>query len=142
VIAGVEHVAVSVSNLERSLEFYRDALGLAVARVVDCEADSLLGTVTAQPGTRARIAHLYTGSFMVELFEYREPRGAPIDGDRRQADLGLTHIGFRSTDARGDYEKLKKWGVSFLSEPIEFRPGVWLFYFRGPDGEVLELRES
>ncbi len=141
-IAGVEHVAVSVADLDRSLAFYRDALGLALARVIECGPESSLGTVTGQPGCRARIAHLYSGSFMLELFEYLEPRGKPVPSDRRQADLGPIHIGFRSTDARGDYEELKRRGVEFLSEPIEFRPGVWLFYFRGPDGEVLELRES
>ncbi len=43
---------------------------------------------------------------------------------------------------RGDYQKLLQQGVSFLSEHIEFRPDVWIVYFRGPDGEVGELRET
>ena len=32
--------------------------------------------------------------------------------------------------------------VEFISEPVEFRPGVWIVYFCGPDGEVCELRET
>ncbi len=141
-IAGVEHVAISVSDLERSLAFYRDLLGLSVARVLECGPETQLPTVTAQPGCRARIAHLYTGSFLLELFEYREPEGRPIEPGRRQADHGLVHLGLRSTDARADFKRLQQHGVESLSDPVEFRPGVWLFYFRGPDGEVLELRES
>ena len=141
-IAGVEHVAISVSNLEKSLAFYRDLLGLSLARVLECGPETPLPEATAQPGCRARIAHLYSGSFLVELFEYLQPEGRPIEPGRRQADHGPVHVGFRSTDARADFKRLRQHGVESLSNPVEFRPGVWLFYFRGPDGEVLELRES
>lgn len=51
-------------------------------------------------------------------------------------------LGFRSDDVRADAAQLRQRGVEFLSEPIEFRPGVWVVYFRGPDGEVCELRQS
>ena len=141
-IAGLEHVALSVSSMERSLEFYCDLLGLSLARTMEVGPDSLLPTVTAQPGCHARIAHLYTGSFMLELFEYSSPEGRPLPPDHRQADRGLIHIGLRSTDARADFKRLKEHGVETLSDPVEFRPGVWLFYFRGPDGEILELRQT
>lgn len=141
-IAGIEHVALSVSNLERSLRFYCDVLGLTLARTMDVGPDSLLPIVTAQPGCHARIAHLYTGSFLLELFEYRVPEGRPIPQDYRQADHGFIHLGLRSTDVRGDFQRLKEHQVRMLSDPVEFRPGVWLFYFRGPDGEVLELRQT
>lgn len=141
-IAGLEHVALSVSNMQRSLEFYCDLLGLSLARTMEVGPDSLLPTVTAQPGCHARIAHLYTGSFMLELFEYSVPEGRPLPPDHRQADRGLIHIGLRSTDARADFQRLKERGVQMLSDPVEFRPGVWLFYFRGPDGEILELRQT
>ena len=53
-----------------------------------------------------------------------------------------THIGFVSTDVRADYARLKGQGVTFFGEPVEFRPGVWVVYFYGPDGEVCELRQS
>jgi hypothetical protein len=32
--------------------------------------------------------------------------------------------------------------VRFLGKPVEFRPGVWIFYFFGPDGEVCEMRQT
>ncbi|MGC9342745.1 MAG: VOC family protein, partial [Bacteroidales bacterium] len=59
-----------------------------------------------------------------------------------QADHGFIHAGFTSTDVRKDYKKMKLNGVEFISSPVEFRPGVWICYFRGPDGEVCEIRES
>jgi hypothetical protein len=79
---------------------------------------------------------------MLELFEYLDPRGRPVFPERRQADHGLIHLGFTSIDVRADYSRLKNKGVSFFSEPVEFRPNVWIVYFYGPDGEVCELRET
>lgn len=141
-ITKLEHVALSVSDLDRSLKFYTEAMGLKLARIIDCPVEMGLGDVAGMPGCTAKIAHLESEHVMLELFEYHDPEGRPIPQDRRQADIGLIHIGFASTDARGDHKRLKEHGVEFFSDPIEFRPGVWLFYFRGPDGEVCELRET
>ena len=140
-IRQLEHVAVSVSDLDRSVAFYRDLLGFELIRVIEPRDDEKLGEITGLAGARTRIAHLKIGSNILELFEYVQPRGKPI-GDRIQADLGCSHVGLRSDDAWGDYQRLKAQGVVFISEPVEFRPGVWVVYFRGPDGEMCELRED
>lgn len=141
-ITALDHMALSVRDLDRSLAFYRDLLGMEVIRVLDCPPSGRLGDVVGMPGCAARIAHLQKGRVMVELFEYRSPRGEAIPADRKQADLGWTHLGFASSDARGDYAELKARGVRFIGEPLEFRPGVWIVYFYGPDGEVCELRQT
>jgi catechol 2,3-dioxygenase-like lactoylglutathione lyase family enzyme len=142
VITAVEHPALSVANLEQSLAFYRDLLGCRVLRIIEPRDDDRLATVAGVPEARARIAHLELGGVMLELFEYVQPRGRPRPADRTQADHGWTHVGFRSDDVRRDCERLREAGVPFVSDPVEFRPGVWVVYFRGPDGETLELRQS
>jgi catechol 2,3-dioxygenase-like lactoylglutathione lyase family enzyme len=101
-----------------------------------------LGVITGMPGARARIAHLELGGMMLELFQYLEPAAKSLARDRAQADKGYIHMGLRSDDGRGDYTRLRARGVEFLSEPVEFRSGVWVVYFRGPDGEVCELRQG
>jgi len=141
-IRQLEHIALSVADLDRSIAFYRDKLGFTVMRILETRGDALLGTIVGVPGARARIAHLQFGANMLELFEYVEPRGQPIPQARRQADHGWIHIGFHSDDVRSDAARLKQQDVRFVSEPVEFRPGVWLAYFYGPDGEVCELRQS
>ncbi len=141
-IRQLEHPALSVANLDRSMAFYRDKLGFTVIRILEPRDDAMLGTITGMPGARARIAHLTFGDNMLELFEYVIPRGRALPSDRRQCDHGWIHIGFRSDNVCADAARLKQQGVEFIGDPVEFRPGVWVVYFRGPDGEVCELRQS
>jgi glyoxylase I family protein len=141
-ITKLEHMALSIADIGRSIEFYRDLLGFELVRELDCGPDTQLGKVVGMPGCSAKIAHLMCGETMLELFEYTQPRGAPLASTMRQADQAFVHIGLQSNDVRGDYQKFKAEGVRFISEPVEFRPDVWIVYFYGPDGEVLELRET
>lgn len=148
-----EHTAISVSSLERSIEFYTTVFGLQVNRTIDSPPESRLGEIVGMPGCSARIAHLGPAArdgqdpaavpqLVIELFEYRQPVGRPLARERTQADHGISHIAFSSPDVRADYRRLVELGVTCLSEPVEFRPNVWVVYFRGPDGEVCELRQS
>jgi catechol 2,3-dioxygenase-like lactoylglutathione lyase family enzyme len=141
-IKGLEHAALSVADLERSIAFYRDLLGFEVIRIIDPGSTLRLGKVVGLPGCRARIAHLQKGSAMLELFEYHQPRGRELPDDHTQADHGFIHIGITSSDTRADYEQLRRRGVRFIGAPVEFRPGVWIVYFYGPDREVCELRQT
>jgi lactoylglutathione lyase len=141
-IARMEHAALSVANLDRSIAFYSELLGMNLLRVIESGPEMPLGKIAGMEGATARIAHLESHGMMLELFEYTSPRGEPVSPDRLQADHGFIHIGFTSTDARADYKALTDKGVEFLSDPVEYRPGVWVVYFRGPDGEVCELRQT
>ncbi len=141
-ITGLDHAAVSVSCLEKSIAFYRDILGFELIRTLECTPGKKLGEVVGIPGCSAKIAHLVKGDNMIELFEYLHPRGRRIPDVRTQADIGCTHIGLKSSDVRADFAMLEKKGVKSIGKPIEFRPGVWIVYVYGPDGEVCELRQN
>jgi catechol 2,3-dioxygenase-like lactoylglutathione lyase family enzyme len=141
-LEGIEHVGLSVSDLDRSIAFYCGLLGLKLARKLEFPSDSRIGEINGMPSSSARIAHLESGKAMLELFEYVEPRGKPIPAGARQADNGYIHIGLTSSDTRADYARLRQSGVEFLGEPVELRPNVWIVYFRGPDGEICELRQT
>jgi glyoxylase I family protein len=139
-IESVEHVGLSVSDLESSIEFYCKNFGFEVLRTV--EGNDLVGKVVGMPGCKVTIVHLGKGDSVLELFHYREPNGKLIPPERKQADKGFSHLGFRSSDVRKDYIRLKEAGVRFISEPVEFHKDVWLCYLYGPDGEVCEIRQS
>ena len=140
-ITRMEHTALTVANMERSIEFYTKIMGLTVKRIIESPPEMGLGRINGLEGCSARIAHMTKGDFMLELFEFQSPDGRPI-GDRNQADHGFVHMGFGSTDVPGDLAKLDRLGYHCLGEPVEYRPGVWVAYFYGPDGEVLELRQA
>jgi catechol 2,3-dioxygenase-like lactoylglutathione lyase family enzyme len=135
----VDHVAVSVQDMEKAIAFYRDVLGME--KVFEREFDALMGRIIGVPGTQVRVVHMKLGDSVVELFDYRHPQGRPPTREHIQSDYGLTHIGFRVEDFWGTYRHLLEHGVQFLGEPVEIRPGVTVAYFHGAEYEVCEMRQ-
>lgn len=138
-IKRMDHVALSVQDMERAIAFYRDVLGFE--KVFDRAFDEPMARLIGEPGTRARIVHMRLGEQTLELFHYYHPVGRPRRPDHRQSDLGLTHIGFLVEDFERTMQHLVSRGVRFLGEPVEIRPGVYVAYFYGAEGEVCEIRE-
>ena len=134
------HVGLGVKDMDRSLAFYRDIMGMEVVMDLDI-ADDRIARVIGVPGAICRIVHLQLGGNILELFRYYEPTGENRAHKMQQYDQGLIHIGFEVDDFHRHVAQLKDNDVEFLGEPLEFRPGVWIAYFRGPDGEVCEIRE-
>lgn len=139
-IKSLGHAALSVSDMERSLEFYRDLFGMEVVMDLDI-SDDRIAKVIGVPGAKCRIVHLKLDGNVLELFQYADVQGQNKAKAMQQYDFGLTHLGFEVNDFHKHIEELKARDVEFLGDPLEFRPGVWIAYFRGPDGEVCEFRQ-
>jgi catechol 2,3-dioxygenase-like lactoylglutathione lyase family enzyme len=134
-----DHVAISVKDMEKSVAFYRDVIGME--KVFDRHFDTPMARLIGVEGTKVRIVHMKLGDSVVELFNYDHPPGREPRPDRQQSDYGLTHIGFIVQDFWITYERLVDEGVRFLAEPVEIRPGVFVAYFHGAEYEVCEMRE-
>ena len=135
------HVGLGVSDIKRSLEFYRDFLGMEVLMELEI-TDDRIERVIGEKGAQCKIVHLKLGENILELFQYQYPERKNVAFHLRQSDIGITHLGFEVDHFHEHVEALRKRHVEFLGEPVEFRPGVWIVYFRGPDGDVCEFREQ
>ena len=135
----VDHVGISVKDMEKVIAFYRDVIGME--KVFDREFDKPMAKLIGAERVQVRIVHMKLDDSVVELFDYRHPQGRDPLPNPQQSDYGLIHIGFIVEDFWTTYRNLVDKGVTFLGEPIEIRPGVFVGYFYGAEYEVCEIRE-
>ena len=67
-LEGLGHIGLGVSDMKKSLEFYRDFLGMTVLMELDI-TDDRIGRVIGVKGATCKIAHLQLGDGVLELFE-------------------------------------------------------------------------
>jgi catechol 2,3-dioxygenase-like lactoylglutathione lyase family enzyme len=142
---GVEAVGITVSNLERSIAFFRDTLTFEVMEgFEDSGRDTEL--LTGVFGARTRTARLRLGAEVVELTEFVAPRGRPYPADSRGNDQWFQHLAIIVSDMDEAYRRLRDQGVAHASSGPQRLPdwnaaagGIQAFYFRDPDGHFLEV---
>jgi catechol 2,3-dioxygenase-like lactoylglutathione lyase family enzyme len=139
----IHHVGITVGQLDRSLAFYRDLLGLDVIGLSD---DEDVGAVVGLPGARARIADLDAGDGqIIELLEYGSAKGAvPVHGPDV---AGTCHLSLQVGGLGSALSRLAGAGFRPMGEPAELSGGgVWqdctAVYLRDPDGFIVELIEK
>lgn len=142
IVSGVDHVGLTVTDLDRSVKFYTEILECSI--VVQQEKEGgYLAAIVGYPDAHVKMAHLQPpGSAQrIELFEYCTPRSAPRDLEPRN--VGNAHVCFVVNDLAALYERLVEHGVETLSPPVEVDTGVnkggAALYLRDPDGITLEI---
>ncbi len=141
-VESVYHVGFTVRDIERSIEFYRDVLGLSLYRRQTGTAE-YLATITGFPGVRLEIALLRTpdGGGMLELLQYVSHPAPPTERETNRP--GNAHLCFKVSDVHQACEELERRGVRLISDPVEITAGVhkggYAVYLRDPDGFTVEL---
>lgn len=142
-LTSVVHTGFTVSDLARSVTFYRDLLGMHVVHQQETTAP-YVGAVTGFPGAVLKIAHLKVSledSHTLELLQYVSHPGEPTD--RATNRPGNGHLAMRVDDLQAWYDRLKAHGVEFRSEPVPVTTGMnaggRAVYMRDPDGFTIEL---
>lgn len=140
-VSALRHAGIVVTDLERSLAFYVDLLGLEVARRMD-EHGAYLDTMLALDGARVTTVKLGApDGGLVELLRFERP--APRAAARTLHDVGPTHVALTVRDLDGLHRRLREAGTEFYSEPVVSPDGrAKVVFCRDPDGTPLELVEE
>jgi len=144
IVKSSRHTGVVVKDLESSLAFYRDLLGLElVAR--SFEKGPYIENVVGIPGAVVEWVKLKTpDGYIVELLQYHShPDGSPHSEAARSNRLGCSHLAFTVTDIGALIGTLTRKGFRCNSEPQTSPDGkVRIVYAHDPDGTILELVEE
>ncbi len=139
----LHHVGLQVADLDRSLAFYRDLLGLRVTDEGEGggpDTDELVGA----RDVRFRFAELALGAGqLLELIEFLGPAALPPTPETTEPPARV-HVGFVVDDIDETYRRLQSAGVPTRSAPVELQEGAaWrgarALYTADPDGHTIEL---
>ena len=125
----IDHIAVLVDDMEKTLSFWRDALGIQMSHVEDV------------PAEKSMVAFLPLGSSEVELVK-------PTSGDSGLARYlekrgpGMHHICLEVDDIQGMLDRLKAAGIQLINETPLTGSGGKQYAFVHPksaNGVMVEL---
>ncbi len=145
VVAAVGAIALTVSDMDRSVAFYSSVLRFQ--KVGDTIAagegyDRLQGV----PGSRMRVVRLRLGVDTLQLMAWAGPPGRPAPADARSNDRWFQHVAIIVSDMDSAYAVLQAHGVRRVSPAPQRLPdwnpnagGIRAFYFRDPDDHPLEI---
>lgn len=127
-ITGFHHVAIHSIDFDASVRFYTEVLGL------------LPKISWGDPGKRAIMIDSGGGHY-IEIFEFSEPAGGQ--------EAAILHFALRTDNCSEMLEKVRQTGATVTMEPkdvtIDSNIGpvpVRIAFFKGPDGEIIELFEN
>ncbi len=143
-ILGIHHTGLHVRDIERSVAFYHELLGFELLARQEAHGN-YVAEIVGYPGAVMLFAFVRhpSGGPIIELIQYVDPAGAPIDTATKNP--GTAHICFVVRDIHATYRQLEAAGVPFKSEPVEIMAGInkggYGVYFTDPDGIALELHQ-
>lgn len=142
-IIGVGNFSHIVSNLEKSVEFYRDVIGLPVTTPPQAfAANAPIMKMGNTPGAQSRIAALrLPGSAIgVELIEYKDIERKP--SNPRFQDPGAANLQVRVRDLDSVVARVRKSAGRIITvggNPGTIAGGTKVVFIQDPDGFVCEL---
>ena len=137
------HVNLCVSDLDRSLEFYRDLLGGVVVDESAKDRSEFMESQGEIGDTGHRAAFLAFGDNLrgpyIDLLEWNTPDpGRPLTWKS----IGIPRIAVGVDDVDGFYERLSEAGADILGPPGSLKVGrssIRAFAVRDPDGILIEF---
>jgi catechol 2,3-dioxygenase-like lactoylglutathione lyase family enzyme len=144
-VLAADHTGITVSNLERSLAFWRDVIGFELSHAAH-QTGELAKEITGVAGAEIKLAVLKTpGGHKIELLEYV----APADRKRvnlRPCDVGSLHVALLVNDLDAVLARIAASGWKVAGEPQTLKTGPnagkRVVYARDPDGTTIEFMQA
>lgn len=145
-VGEIHHVAISVRDLERSIPFYRDGLGLRMTLEAKVGNDTMPERLRVPEGTTGRIVYFQgpTRIGQIELIQWNLP--APPDSrPKRPGDPGVFALSMPvpADEIHIVYERLVAMGVECYAPPatsvIDDYGPITMFMCEDPDGIQIEV---
>lgn len=143
--ASVASIGIIVSDLDRAVAFYTGVLGFQTVETVELSSPSF-ERLNGVFGSHARRATLRLGDERIVLTQFLAPEGRPMPADSRSNDRWFQHIAIVVADMERAYAHLRAHNVRHASSGPQTLPlsipeaaGISAFYFKDPDGHVLEI---
>ena len=142
-VIAADHTGITVSDLERSLAFWRNVLGFELSHRAH-QTGELAAEITGVPGAEILIAVVKVLGHKIELLEYR----APSDRKHlqpRPCDVGSVHVALTVDDLDAVLEKIATSGWKTAGKPQTLKSGPnagkRVIYVRDPDGTTIEFMQ-
>lgn len=146
-VRSVFHVGFVVRDLDVSIRFYADGLGLRL-RHRQTQDNDYTRSLVGYEDACLRIAQFQLpgadpppSGHILELIEYQAPKGGPADRERNT--IGAGHLAFLVDDIEAMTDRLAGLGAKPLNPPAQITEGInkggWAVYLHDPDGVSLEL---
>ncbi|MYM63942.1 VOC family protein [Pseudomaricurvus sp. HS19] len=141
-IRGIHHIGIHVNDMDRMIEFYREAFGFElVGEGFSWKDDEFIDRIVAVKGSAARGCMLRAGTCYMELFQYSAPE-PDSPAPKQPYDKGYTHMCIDVTDIEEEFKRLQSVGMTF-PEPEPINVGhVKSIYGKDPEGNVIEIQET
>jgi catechol 2,3-dioxygenase-like lactoylglutathione lyase family enzyme len=145
-IIAADHTGITVSNLERSLAFWRDVLDFEYSHGAH-QRGEMAEQITGVKDAELKLAVVKAPSgHKIELLEYCAPDDRKRQFDLRPCDLGHIHVAFTvdNLDAILNTIAASGWKAAGQPQTITVGPntGKRVVYVRDPDGTTIEFMEK
>ena len=144
-ILSADHTGITVSNLERSLAFWRDVLGFEFSHRAHQKGERP-EQITGVKGADLKLAVLKTPTgHKIELLEYHAPADRKKQDDLRPCDLGHVHVALIVDDLDLVLKRITASGWKAAGKPQSLtsgpNAGKRVVYVRDPDGTTIEFMQ-
>jgi glyoxylase I family protein len=145
-ILAADHTGITVSNLERSLAFWRDVLGFELSHTAH-QTGELAREITGVEGAEIKLAVLKApGGHKIELLEYLAPPDRTKHIDLRPCDVGSVHVALTVNDLNAVLQRIvaSGWKTAGKPQTLQSGPnaGKRVVYVRDPDGTTIEFMQT